>query len=524
MEFVDADKDYNFLVMEYLCRGTVYMHQQSPNPFTVRETEVLLHDMLEALSHLHSNGVVHRDIAPANILVGVREKNKLIVKLADFGLSRVASRLATPAGVVDYAAPETFVKDGSWTNKVDVWAVGMIALECLWGLPKRPSPLPPHDLLFAPSSPFARGWNHKIRDRVEMLVKAKINSSEPGPVLRVIVDEMLKENPDQRISANDALTKLRKRYDLGYFSSLGMDHADRCITTSCDKYEIHPSRFTFEDIWAEKPRSFVMRGPNLVHLRSLLQVTGVPTDTFQAATADLPKVQFENDDFIRPQDGVRLCQRLKLVECEKIILKQWHASPPLPRGHQLLIDLAEPCPISILKGCGLVNLNHVLEFAGESAAERDLLVWTASKDTKHRCWRIKRNGEDKLELYIKIETALSICQRSRELAALIQVLQDQNTQIPDKQDKYRRQLLESVDTKHGVIAVTENHRMVLVLKDRRVHLPSLEKAHTRQLLEVKDLRENHFVPLEDTRRLGIVSPADHAFLEEVGLEAKREVP
>ena len=46
--------------------------------------------ILQALSYIHSCGIIHRDIKPENILVQ-KEKNVIKIKLADFGLSKIIS-------------------------------------------------------------------------------------------------------------------------------------------------------------------------------------------------------------------------------------------------------------------------------------------------------------------------------------------------------------------------------------------------------------------------------------------------
>ncbi|KAM3501889.1 hypothetical protein MY11210_009243 [Beauveria gryllotalpidicola] len=108
-------------------------------PFNLRESLPTLdeRDRLTAITHLgsaltylHANGISHRDLKPDNALIA-REGGELTVKLADFGTSKQndSAVMDTFTGTEIYMAPELFVKPRCYTSKVDMWALGLIAMQ-----------------------------------------------------------------------------------------------------------------------------------------------------------------------------------------------------------------------------------------------------------------------------------------------------------------------------------------------------------------------------------------------------------
>jgi serine/threonine protein kinase len=92
--------------------------------------------LAEALAHLHSHGLVHRDITPSNIVfVGGRPKP------ADIGLVTDAGDQCSMVGTEGYLPPE-----GPGTPVADVFALGKVLYEALTGLDRRKFPELPGDL------------------------------------------------------------------------------------------------------------------------------------------------------------------------------------------------------------------------------------------------------------------------------------------------------------------------------------------------------------------------------------------
>ena len=124
-----------FLVFEYadndLAALVDAMAGEKLRPFNEAEVKQLLLQLLDAISFLHANWIVHRDVKMSNLLYD----NRGVLKLCDFGLAReYASPLApmTPKVVtLWYRAPELLLGATEYGPAVDVWSTGCVFGELL---------------------------------------------------------------------------------------------------------------------------------------------------------------------------------------------------------------------------------------------------------------------------------------------------------------------------------------------------------------------------------------------------------
>ncbi|KAK4447956.1 putative serine/threonine-protein kinase [Podospora aff. communis PSN243] len=133
-----------YIAMEYLPHGDLFHHTQHMPPFSELEASKVVRQLIQGVQYMHDNGFAHRDLKPHNILIASTAPSWR-VKIADFGISKRSvqggTQLRTMIGTKGYQAPEVLglVTDDSaadtqamrYTVSVDIWAVGIIALELL---------------------------------------------------------------------------------------------------------------------------------------------------------------------------------------------------------------------------------------------------------------------------------------------------------------------------------------------------------------------------------------------------------
>lgn len=150
--------------------------------------------VLGALSAVHAQGIVHRDVKPANVVLGRRGDGRIRVCLVDFGIARQAgdahtTQIGFVLGTPAYAAPEQLAGD-EVDGRADLYAVGSMLYELLAGRP-----------------PFGGGEVAKVYRRVmtETATPLDLLNPEVPPSLARTVSRCLEKDPADRFQTADEL-------------------------------------------------------------------------------------------------------------------------------------------------------------------------------------------------------------------------------------------------------------------------------------------------------------------------------
>jgi serine/threonine protein kinase len=129
-----------YMVMEYLDGQDLAQTLAGRGSLPVSETITYVLQACEAVAEAHSLGTVHRDLKPANLFLARRPNGRPVVKVLDFGISKVAStgdaaltNASAMMGSPSYMSPEQMVAAGSVDVRADVWALGVVLYELLTG-------------------------------------------------------------------------------------------------------------------------------------------------------------------------------------------------------------------------------------------------------------------------------------------------------------------------------------------------------------------------------------------------------
>ena len=130
----DPESGLPVLLMELMDSSLTQFIERSEEPLPFHVTVDICHDIALALTYLHSNGILHRDLSSNNVLL-IGHENR--AKVTDFGMSKLADAnlRMTPMtmcpGTLAYMPPEALDDPPVYTNKLDCFSFGVLDIQIL---------------------------------------------------------------------------------------------------------------------------------------------------------------------------------------------------------------------------------------------------------------------------------------------------------------------------------------------------------------------------------------------------------
>ena len=184
-----VERNMPFLVMDYAPNGTVRQQHPKGSYLPLSTIVTYVKQVAQALQYAHERKVIHRDVKPENMLLGINDE----VLLSDFGISAIEQstsvlvtqkKLASnPAGTISYMAPEQI--EGKPQPASDQYALGIVVYEWLSGShPFQGEPLAVmYQHVHAPPPP--------LREKIATI----------SPAVEHVVLRALAKNPQQRFAS-----------------------------------------------------------------------------------------------------------------------------------------------------------------------------------------------------------------------------------------------------------------------------------------------------------------------------------
>eukprot|EP00027_Filamoeba_sp_ATCC50430_P017565 CAMPEP_0168566486 /NCGR_PEP_ID=MMETSP0413-20121227/14443_1 /TAXON_ID=136452 /ORGANISM="Filamoeba nolandi, Strain NC-AS-23-1" /LENGTH=426 /DNA_ID=CAMNT_0008598505 /DNA_START=272 /DNA_END=1550 /DNA_ORIENTATION=+ len=171
--------DKLYFVMDYISGGDMAYHLERKGRFNEKEVRFFAAELVLAIEHLHSCGVIYRDLKLENILL---DKDGHIC-LTDFGLSKelesISATTKTVCGTPTYLAPEILLGQ-PYGNSIDWWSLGVVIFE-----------------LFTGTNPFdAHDFDTVLSN---ILHRAVVVPDYVPPAGKLLIEQLLQRNPQKRL-------------------------------------------------------------------------------------------------------------------------------------------------------------------------------------------------------------------------------------------------------------------------------------------------------------------------------------
>ncbi|XP_011504598.1 PREDICTED: serine/threonine-protein kinase ULK3 isoform X1 [Ceratosolen solmsi marchali] len=181
------DEGHIYIVMEYCNGGDLSNFIKRKNQLDENICRKFLQQLALAMKYLRDHNVCHMDLKPQNLLLIKRPI--LVLKVADFGFAQYLSTTETRFAVRGsplYMAPEILLHH-KYDARVDLWSVGIIIYECLFG-----------------KAPYSSNSSAEFAKKIKYMKPIELpKNCHISTECKDLLTRLLKRNPDERLTFDE---------------------------------------------------------------------------------------------------------------------------------------------------------------------------------------------------------------------------------------------------------------------------------------------------------------------------------
>ncbi len=185
--------DTPYLVMDFVNGETLRKRLDDRGALPPDKALALARQITAGLAHAHEQGIIHRDVKPANIMISDEIGHGERVRILDFGLARLRGNVGRDAtqtnmvvGTPNYMAPEQTVPGGTIDARTDLYALGVVLFEMVVG--ERP---------FAAEDTLTLLGMHRGAPIPRLADRVDEDTTLPDG-LQALIDKAMAKSPDAR--------------------------------------------------------------------------------------------------------------------------------------------------------------------------------------------------------------------------------------------------------------------------------------------------------------------------------------